>query len=84
MLKHIHVARFASRHNLNFLVQASDWFTGRSSQLGGGKTSFASFQTVEGSNSKSKLQCLKVGVYFVTQKSTLYGEIGVGLEIPMV
>ena len=62
MLKHIHVARFASRHNLNFLVQASDWFTGRSSQLGGGKTSFASFQNVEGSSSKSKLKSLKEGV----------------------
>ena len=43
----------------NFLVQVSDWFTGRRSQLGGGKTSFASFQTVEGSNSKSKLKCFK-------------------------
>ena len=61
MLKYIHVARLASRHNLNFSVQASDWSTGRSSQLGGGKTSSASFQTVEGSNSKSKLKFLKVG-----------------------
>ena len=61
MLKHIHVARFASRHNLNFLGEASDWFTDRSSQLGGRKTSSASFQTVEGSISHTKLKCTKVG-----------------------
>ena len=69
---------------MNFLGEASDWFTGRSSQLGGGKTSFASFQNVEGSHSKSKLKSLKKGLDFVTQKNSLYGEIGVGLEIPMV
>ena len=58
---------------------------GRSSQLDGGKTSFASFQTVEGNNSKSKLKkALKKGLAFVTQKSRLSGKIGVGLKIPMV
>ena len=51
--------RYASRHNLNFLGEASDWLAGRSSQLGGRKTSFASFQKVEGSKSYNELLCLK-------------------------
>ena len=46
-------------HNSKIWGVASDWLTGRSSQLGGRKTSFASFQTVEGSNSYSELKMLK-------------------------
>ena len=77
MLQHIHVARFASCRNLNFLVEASDWFTGRSSQLGGGKTSFASFQNVEGSNSKSKLKSLKEGIGLCnSEKQTIWWDWG--------
>ena len=48
------------RHNSKIWGEASDWLRGRSSQLGGRKTSFASIQTVEGSNSYSELKCLKV------------------------
>ena len=45
------------RHNSKIWGEASDWLRVRSSQLGGRKTSFASIQTVEGSNSYSVLKC---------------------------
>ena len=52
--------RMGLRHSLKICRLVSDWFRGISNWLGVEKTTFASVQIVEGSNSYNKLKTLKV------------------------